>query len=379
MTNIERTIHMGEYVPTEGPPAAVIYVTSIEEPRESSAPEEKEQSLQGNKPKEFNGSRKDSEMFMDHFNVYWRINRRNRNMKEPYTRVLMAISFINGPKVQDWTTAQVKKLNYAVETLGEDPQSESLWRNFWDDFIKAFTDTTQKQNAYTKLKNLKMEKDDLDTYIVTHENLVNLAEWDLEDNRSIEAFKNGLKRQLCLAILKQDNTPETLDEWKRAAIKEQQKWALIQVSDALPPPRNNGRQDKWKNTLKQGSRQGKPKDPDAMDVDNTWLNPLSDEDRKKLMSKGQCFWCRLQGHMSRDCFKKGQNPQTNHATTKKTTRSRTTEVINDRDDISKAGTDNTKVNTTKLMSEAVVRALKNLSKKQRDEVLNRILLKGEDF
>ena len=83
--------------------------------------------------------------------------------------------------------------------------------------------------------------------------------------------------------------------------------------------------------------------------------------------------------MSRDCPKKGQNPQTNHATTKKTTKSHTTEVVNDRDDISEAGTDDTKVNTTKLMLEAVVQALENLSKEQRDEVLDRILLKGEDF
>ena len=56
MTNIEQTTHMGGYVSTEGPPATAIYATSIEEPRESSAPEEKEQSLQGNKPKEFDGS-----------------------------------------------------------------------------------------------------------------------------------------------------------------------------------------------------------------------------------------------------------------------------------------------------------------------------------
>ena len=98
-----------------------------------------------------------------------------------------------------------------MKTLGVDSQSKSLWRNFRDNFMKAFTNTTRKQNAYTKLKNLKMEKDNLDTYITTHENLVNLAEWDLEDNGSIKTFKNGLKRQLRLAILKQDDTPETLD------------------------------------------------------------------------------------------------------------------------------------------------------------------------
>ena len=83
--------------------------------------------------------------------------------------------------------------------------------------------------------------------------------------------------------------------------------------------------------------------------------------------------------MSRDCPKKGQNPQTNHIITKKTTKSHTTEVVDDRDDISEAGTDDTKVNMAKLMLEAIVRALENLSKEQKDEVLNRILLKGENF
>ena len=116
-----------------------------------------------------------------------------------------------------------------------------------------------------------------------------------------------------------------------------------------------------------------------MDVDNARLNPLSDEDRKKLMSEGRCFRCQFQGHMSRDCPKKGQASQNNHIVTKKPTKSRTTEVVDDRDDLSEAGTDNTKVNTTKLMPDAVVWALENLSKEQREEVLDRILLKGEDF
>ena len=66
-----------------------------------------------------------------------------------------------------------------------------------------------------------------------------------------------------------------------------------------------------------------------MDVDNMHLNPLTKEDRKKPMSEGQCFRCRLQGHMSRDCPKKGQNSQINHATTKKPTKSHVTKVIDD--------------------------------------------------
>ena len=42
MTSIEQTTCTGGYVPVEGPPATTIYATSVEEPRESNTPEEKE-------------------------------------------------------------------------------------------------------------------------------------------------------------------------------------------------------------------------------------------------------------------------------------------------------------------------------------------------
>jgi Zinc knuckle len=42
-----------------------------------------------------------------------------------------------------------------------------------------------------------------------------------------------------------------------------------------------------------------------MDVNtiNTW-NPLSDKEKQRLMAEGRCFFCKQQGHMSRNCPKK---------------------------------------------------------------------------
>lgn len=114
-------------------------------------------------------------------------------MKEAYSRILMAIFFMKGPKVQDWTCSQVKALDYKVDNLGEDLADEKHWREFKKAFHRAYTDTTSKQDAYAKLKELKMDGDNLDTYIAIHENLIHKAEWDLQGDRSIELFQNGLK------------------------------------------------------------------------------------------------------------------------------------------------------------------------------------------
>jgi hypothetical protein len=163
---------MGQDIPINIPPATAIFTTQTDPIWKERGDDEKSPSLKGNKPNEFDRLRKDSETFLDDFNVYWKINRKNETMKEPYSRVLMAISFMKGPKVRDWTRAQVKDLDDKIDIQGIDPNNETLWKEFKKSFLRAFTDTTSRQDAYAKLKTLKMEGDDLDTYIATHENLV---------------------------------------------------------------------------------------------------------------------------------------------------------------------------------------------------------------
>lgn len=374
------TIFMADIEPTR-----IDYTTTKEQTTESRA-------MKGSAPKEFDGDRKDSDRFLEEFRVYWKINRMNAAMKEPYSRVLMAISYMKGSKVRNWTRAQVKLLDDRVDNVGYSPADEFLWRTFEKDFKSAYTNTTEKQDAYVKLKHLQMTGDDLDSYTAEHEELVRLAEWDLDGDGSVEAFHNGLKNGLKLAILKRDDLPTTLEEWRTAAKKEQTKWALIKSAGVLKGG-NNGRQDKWKNALR-GKSSPKQRDPDAMDVDNVRLGPLTDEERKKLSAEGRCFRCRLQGHMSRSCPKRqqGQSNQSNANQAEVKPKSRITEIVDDRDDASEADSErtittsrsnasgrSTRINTTKMLPDEIVRALEGLTEEERGNVLDQILLRGEDF
>ena len=95
--------------------------------------------MKGSAPKEFDGDRKDSDRFFEKFRVYWKINRANAAMKEPYSQVLMAISYMKGSKVRNWTRAQVKLLDARVDDVGHSPTDEYLWRAFEKDFKSALS------------------------------------------------------------------------------------------------------------------------------------------------------------------------------------------------------------------------------------------------
>ena len=113
----------------------------------------------------------------------------------------MAMSFIKGKKVRDWARGRVLILDQEMEK-GTSFNDERLWKDFTDVFNEAFTDTTRAQDAYNKLKEFKMEGDDLDSYISQHTTLVQLSGWAPEGEAAIETFREGLKTPLLLAIMK---------------------------------------------------------------------------------------------------------------------------------------------------------------------------------
>jgi Zinc knuckle len=68
-----------------------------------------------------------------------------------------------------------------------------------------------------------------------------------------------------------------------------------------------GTRSQWQRRFGQRGQGGSSssRDPNAMDVDAiTTRNPLSEEEKKWLMAEGRCFFCKQQGHMSRNCPKK---------------------------------------------------------------------------
>jgi Retrotransposon gag protein len=80
----------------------------------------------------------------------------------------MALTYIKGPRVEDWQEARLEELTNT--TLH--PDDEALWTTFEQRFKDTYTDSNKKREAYNKLMALKMIGGDIDTYIATFDNLL---------------------------------------------------------------------------------------------------------------------------------------------------------------------------------------------------------------
>jgi Retrotransposon gag protein len=147
-------------------------------------------SLQGMVPTIFTGERSLSETFMRDFKIYKIMNPLTNVMKQPYVRVATALSLIRGPKVDDWVDEQLKELEQKVRTTLR--SDETLWTEFEAAFTTAFTDTAKKEDAYQKLKHLKMKDELVDDYITAFNSLAAKAGWELSNAGTINAFCSGL-------------------------------------------------------------------------------------------------------------------------------------------------------------------------------------------
>jgi Retrotransposon gag protein len=144
-------------------------------------------------------------------------------MASPYYRTSYALSLIKGPLVKDWVKEQVsaliEKVTCTVNQIGED--EDILWEEYATAFDAAFTNTTKKQQAFNTLQHLRMNKDDLDTYVATFKHLAKVAGYTMNEPGTTYLFALGLKQGLMDAILHRDTQPVTLDDWINQARTEQ--------------------------------------------------------------------------------------------------------------------------------------------------------------
>jgi Retrotransposon gag protein len=68
-------------------------------------------------------------------------------------------------------------------------------------FTDAFTDTAKKEDAYQKLKHLKMKDELVDDYITAFNSLAMKAGWELNNEGMIDAFHSGLHPGTLNAIM----------------------------------------------------------------------------------------------------------------------------------------------------------------------------------
>ena len=247
------------------------------------------------------------------------VNRTHDSMTKAYDRVLMALTYIQGPMVNDWVNTQENNLVTCTNTtklnhIRED--DEVLWAEFETAFHNAWMDMSKKQNAYDQLMKLTMAGWDIDTYIATFEWLALAAGWALDAEGTIVRFREGLRKGIHSKALDRDKIPHTMDEWKAAARTEVAR-AKEKYNAGLTNTQRRNQQTRHYNTTLNQHRMSTqtnlnpnivPMDVDATTTTN--FKKLTPDERAQLAKEGRCFQCQLQGHMARNCPKNTNNNQT---------------------------------------------------------------------
>ena len=241
------------------------------------------------------------------------VNQIHEAMLQLFNQVLMVLTYIHRPLINDWVDSQEWKLADQInpsKTNWVRKSDEVLWQEFDTAFHNAWTDTSKKQNAYDQLMRLTMTGWDIDMYIATFDCLALAAGWDMGSEGTIAKFREGLSNGIHSKALDQDCIPWTIEEWKAATRTE--------VARAKEKYNAGLTGNQCRNPLKPGTyanTQTAPCTPPnqnnsgvvLMEVDNTTaqtnFKKLTPEERAQLTEEGQCFWCHLQGHMARDCPK----------------------------------------------------------------------------
>jgi Retrotransposon gag protein/Zinc knuckle len=284
--------------------------------------DEHPQSLCGSPPNIFDGTRDKVNSFLQAFGLYRAINCRHITMREPYNRIMMMLSYMKGPKIDDWVWERAMLLEMVVSNGTANLNDKHVWNTFIEEFTEAFTDTTRREQATLDLINIQMKGEDLDTYISTFHHLQERAGWELDAQGTILMFQWGLKWPLATAIVEQMHPcPQTLQGWYQAVRAHHAAYAENKATFANPFLRNDTC-NQWEQALKGNKGKSWWWSEDAMDVDavNTtgasgsgmqpwwgqynWAAFLTNEERKTLLKERRCFNCQAQGHMSKQCPKK---------------------------------------------------------------------------
>jgi Retrotransposon gag protein len=179
-------------------------------------------------PTTFDGDRAKTDQFIREFGLYRVVNLDNATIVSPFWRVALALTFMRGPKVDDWVVQYIDHVGtkvYGDQTTNPPTPAthqfndERLWTEFVADFRRIYSDTAEAEGAYAKLMALSMKDGDgqLDNYIAKFETLLRKARWERNTQGAVDLFKQGLKLNLHRGILRWETLPQTLDEWIHAA------------------------------------------------------------------------------------------------------------------------------------------------------------------
>jgi hypothetical protein len=265
--------------------------------------------LIGTPPSIFNRDTDTTDNFILGFKGWRAVNWNKAPMVNAYARTALILTFIKGENVNDWVSHQLDLLIERIKN-GIKHSDEAHWDLFEVDFMTAFVNTGSQQTAYTQLEKCSMVGDNLDLYISTFNRLLKQAGFQASDLGSVKRFKKGLPKQLRVACLKRRPEPITMIEWQQTAkeenlvhLKIQQ---LLKSDPKYTPLLQKPFHFQQKFIPQQGgthTRYWKPKGPNAINVDTTQTtNPRTQGKWERKKDTHECFFCKKQGHIKRDCY-----------------------------------------------------------------------------
>ena len=148
--------------------------------------------------------------------------------RNPMAQCAYFLSLIDRPKVKGWVEQMYNWLDTVDQIPGMIPPGQNAWQVLEGRFKSAFVDYAEDVHAQEELKKLKMKEGNVDEYVATFELLGQYAQGDLNNPFLLTHFACGLPKAL-VDVCINNESPETFQEWKAAALHQQKNWMRKQA------------------------------------------------------------------------------------------------------------------------------------------------------
>jgi hypothetical protein len=218
-------------------------------------------------------------------------------MTNPQQKVAHALTYMEGPEVYEWK--QDTEVWILSNPAPSDPQV-TVYDDFKFAFIESWTDTNEPHRATTELDQLRMEDNDVDTYITVFAELARKVLYHEDDPVVLEKFKSGLLLDLLELCMHHDD-PKNWDAWTRSARKRQAILTSIKTHQLTEPPHSPSPMESYSLS---------PPSPDSsvpMEIDKMYTIPMRWMTSEEEQRRGLCHLCKQHGHIQRHCPRKTPN------------------------------------------------------------------------
>jgi hypothetical protein len=214
------------------------------------------------------------------------INRHADIARDPWSKTAYFLSLMGGSKVQGWVDRNLDLL----ETLDprELPPGLDIWKVIEQDFTSSFEDYTRKEQAFDKLRALKMREGRMDDYMSTFQMLTNRASTDPNNPGTLRLFTRGLPAVLCNTCIDHD-TPDTLEQWVDSARQQHRNWLRKHAIHNDDNDKPRGPQRPKKRPYKTDTESNAP------------YEKASPQRHVRCHRNEWCYRCHECGHQIQDC------------------------------------------------------------------------------